>query len=327
MAGRGRELFNQLQSAAAIRGLIGQSEDVHFDCKEWPASEGDAQRVLAKAACGLTNAEGGVILVGMKARAISKDEPDLVDSVAPVTDTSAVKSRILDLIGQLVEPGVEGIQAVEVTEPAGSSSGFVVIYIPASEGPPRRSRKDWKFYQRIGSGTFPMEYFQIEERFGKRPPPRLALYLEVQETRASSYFSPVPARWFVLGLRNVGSGIAKFPRIRYRRASGLTVDRLGLDGNGGFGLPPRPSDNEWAAFRGGVDEVIYPAEILKITKLFQQGDNRGTDGLPFPRSLGAKGQSLSRWVFQAVTFQCEISAEGIPTVTVEEAIPEDSVVL
>src|SRR5260370_387736 len=151
MSSRAEELFHELQTPASIRALIGQSEDVHFDCKEWPTSDSDAQKVLAKAACGLTNAEGGVVLVGMRAKSTSKDEPDLVESAAPVADTSAVRSRILDLVGQLVEPGIEGVQAAEVNDPAGSRSGFVVVHIPPSEGAPRRSRKDWKFYQRIGS--------------------------------------------------------------------------------------------------------------------------------------------------------------------------------
>jgi hypothetical protein len=84
---------------------------------------------------------------------------------------SGLRKRVLTLIGNLVEPGIVGIDAYEVHEPENAASGFVVVYVPASAGSPRRSRKDWKFYQRIGSGTFPMEYFQIEERFGKRPLP------------------------------------------------------------------------------------------------------------------------------------------------------------
>ena len=131
-----------------IRGLIGQCEDVHFDCREWPPDDGSRQKLFAKAACGLTNAEGGVLIVGMKAKASAKDEPDVVESAAPVPDMIAVKSRILDLVGQLVEPGIEGIRAQEVPEKKGSKSGFVVIFVPAlQDGLPRRSRKDSKFYQ------------------------------------------------------------------------------------------------------------------------------------------------------------------------------------
>lgn len=319
---RARELFNQLQNAEAIRSLIGQSEDVHFDCKEWPPNDGDAQRILAKAACGLTNAEGGVIIIGMKARPMAKDEPDSVDSAAPVENTRAVRSRVLDLIGQLVEPGIEAVEAVEVNEATGSLSGFVVVYIPASEGPPRRSRKDWKFYLRIGSGTFPMEYFQIEERFGRRPSAKLELYFEQLGVTGTQIH--YPSRYFVLGLRNAGGGVAKFPTVRYRTASGLLVDKFGIDGNGGFGIPRRPSENEWAVFRGGVDDVIYPDETRKIAKLHQPGGNTDANGLPLPKTYGPHSQPLARWMFKATTFDCEISCEGIPTLKLQVSIPEDT---
>jgi hypothetical protein len=324
MSERGKELFNRLKRAKAILALIGESEDSHLDCKEWPPDDKDAQRVLAKAACGLANAEGGVILVGMKARPKSKGDPDLIQSAAPVADASAVKSRILNLLGEIVEPGIEGIQAAKVNEKLGSKSGFVVVYVPAAEGPPRRSKKDWKFYVRIASGTYPMEYFQIEERFGKRPPPRLELYLEPDGIRAATFAPRTPARWFVLGLQNLGSGIAKFPNVRYRRASGLIVSHFGIDGNMGFGLPQRPSDNEWVIFGGGVDEVIYPGETRKITRLAQDGRDTGIDPRPKPAlgPFGASGQTL--WSFSATNFQCEISCEGAPTKTVDKAIPEDS---
>jgi hypothetical protein len=261
MSDRAEQLFQRLQSAPAILALIGQSEDVHFDCKEWPPRDEDAQKVFAKAACGLTNAEGGVLVVGMKAKAIAKDEPDLVYSAAAVADTSAVKSRILDLVGQLVELGIEGIQAAEVSEPSGSKSGFVIVHIPASEGLPRRSRKDWKFYLRIGSGTIQVEYFQIADMFGKRPQPKLELFLEATGKIGPIPYDQVPHRFFWIGLSNIGRGLAKFPGVRFKRAGcSLTIDTFGLDGNCNYGLPLRPSDNEWVIFRGGVDDVIYSGD-------------------------------------------------------------------
>src|SRR5450755_2760092 len=137
MPGRPKQLFDELHNVAHILGLINQSEDLHLDCKEWPTNDGDAQKVFAKAACGLTNGEGGVLVIGMRARAGAKDEPDLIESPALVTDTAAVRSRVLDLVGQLVEPGIEGVQVASINEPAGAKSGFVIVYIPQSEGSPR----------------------------------------------------------------------------------------------------------------------------------------------------------------------------------------------
>ena len=82
------------------------------------------------------------------------------------------------MIGQLIEPGIGWCPASnEVSEPVGSESGFVIVLVPSTDGPPCRSRKDWKFYQRISSGTYPMEYFQIADLFGKRQRPVLELHL------------------------------------------------------------------------------------------------------------------------------------------------------
>jgi hypothetical protein len=312
MLGRAEHLFHELQSAEAIRALIGQPEDAQFDCKEWPHKEDDAQRMLAKAACGLTNAEGGVLVIGMKAKSTSKEEPDVVQSAAPVRDTSFVKARILNLIGNLVEPGIVGLDVAEVRLREDSPSGFVVVHIPTSEGSPRRSRKDWKFYQRIGSGTFPMEFFQIEERFGKRPHAKLELFLEFESTKGDMY-SPRPVRNFVLGIGNTGGGIAKFPSIRFKRSCGLTVDSYGIDGNMGFGIELRPSESEWAAFRGRVDDVIYPGETLKVARLLQYGESRGA----------SPGSSRALWSFGSLKFSCELSCEGAQTKTAEKEILGD----
>jgi hypothetical protein len=155
--------------------------------------------------------------------------------------------------------------------------------------------------------------------------PKLELYLEAEGIRPDTYAPRTPVRSFVLGLRNVGSGTAKFPSIRFRRASGLTVNHFGIDGSCGFGLPRSPSDNEWEAFRGGADQVIHRGETLKIAKLVQHGNNKGIDGLPLPNALGPHGQSVAQWVFKAVSFQCEISAEGVSAVSVKRAVPEVTV--
>ena len=253
-----------------------------------------------------------------------KGEPDLIQSTAPVTDASAVKSRILNLLGEIVEPGIEGIQAVKINEKAGSKSGFVVVYILSAEGPPRRTKRDREFYARIASGTYLMEYFQIEERFGRRPSPMLELYLEPEGISGSAFGLGRPARWLVLGLQNLGRGIAKFPSLRFRRPPRLTVSRYGIDGNMGFGLPQRPSEKAWVIFGGGVDDVIYPGETRKITKLEQEG--RNTDIDPRPQIHPVRIGDRTLWAFDPTKFECEISCEGAPTKTVEKAIPEDETV-
>jgi len=158
---------------------------------------------------------------------------------------------------------------------------------------------------------------------GTKLAPRLELYLECLGVKQDIH-SRDPVRYFVLGLKNgEACGTAKFPSIRYRRACGLVVNRYGIDGNDGFGLPQSPSDNEWEIFRGGADQVIHSGETLKVTQLMQRGRNldAATIRLPFPviRTVN------TRWLFDSVTFQCEISAEGVGAVNVEKPILEQHV--
>lgn len=315
---RAEEIYQRLQTGSAILELVGECEDAHFDCKEWPTRDEDAQKMLAKAACGLTNAEGGVLIIGMKAKSNGKDDPDIVSAAVPVPDTALVKSKVLNLIGDLVEPRIVGVQAEEIAEAAGAKSGFVLVLIPASEGSPRRSRKEWKFFRRIGAGTFPMEYFEIEEMFGKRPHPKLGLVLEKVRIGTTG-FNANPQRIFRLGLSNTGRGLARFPSIRFKSSCGLSPDRVcGLDGNGSVGLPIRASDGGWVIFRGGIDDVIYPVDTLSITQLLQSGKFLGRVGQRMDQGRWvADDPNRNVWQFDPISFSCEISCEGLPTIAEE----------
>lgn len=174
MSERAEFLFRRLQNPDAIPALIGHPEDGDFDCKVW-GNLGPMRGSIAKAACGFANATGGVIVIGMRAAGAGSNTPDVVREEAPVANPDAVKSAVLDMILKGVEPGIQGVQAQVVPLVAESDSGFLLVYIPETDGPPQRSRVDSKFYVRIASGTIPMEYFQIEDRFGRRPHANLVI--------------------------------------------------------------------------------------------------------------------------------------------------------
>jgi hypothetical protein len=295
------QLFESLNSAAAIRALIGKTEDLHLDCKVWPKEE-DVQKVIAKAACGFANGDGGVIVFGLVAKAgREKDEPDQIQSAEPIGDTGKVKPRIQDLIGQMVEPGIAGIRVAEINEPAGTKSGFVTVLVPATDGLPCRSRKDWKFYQRISSGTYPMEYFQIADMFGKRKRPILDLFIEERIISKEGGLS----REFDIGITNLGRAVAKYPGLRFRHFKDRTFT-TGYQGN--FALPLRQTDKDWIIFGGGVDDIIYPGATIKIATL-QQGSHE--ENFPIPRRV------LPKWAIIV-----ELSAEEAETRTVERSFAE-----
>jgi hypothetical protein len=157
--------------------------------------------------------------------------------------------------------------------------------------------------------------------------PEGELFLKIEGAGPTSHAPRAVARWIVLGLTNTGTGIAKFPSIRYKRSSGLTNSNHGIDGSFGFGLPLRGSESEWVVFRGGVDDVIYPGETRKITKLWQSGTDQGPEGLPLPKQVGTSGQPLTTLIFRAADFECEIPCEGIASTQVKAPLPEEKVTL
>ncbi len=69
--------FEQLQNLTELRSLVGQTEDLHLDAKEWPARDDEAQRVLAKALSGFSNADGGILVIGLEARSSARAIPML----------------------------------------------------------------------------------------------------------------------------------------------------------------------------------------------------------------------------------------------------------
>lgn len=323
--------YEKVSSGRAVRALIGQPEDADFDCKEWPTRADAARGTIAKAACGFTNATGGVIVVGVKASGRrGPDDPDVVQSLAPVADRKAVASEALDIIHKLVDPGIEGIQIKTIPDAGPKASGFVLIFVPASDGSPRRSLVDGQFYVRIASGTVRMAYFQIEERFGRRPIPRLSLHVVVSNMMMDPPGHDGSAiRRLTFGLKNEGRGMAKFPGVRFKRSPALRPDQYGIDGNGGFGIPHRPSEPEWMVFRGGVDDVIYPGETRLIGKLIQTAVHKGDRGIPpkvVPGQVAVGFTKAERlFVCEARDLEYEISAEGTATAPGVHKLPEDSI--
>jgi Putative DNA-binding domain len=302
MAGRAEEIFEQLQDATAIVGLIGEPEDAHLDCKEWPSKDDDAQKMVAKAACGMTNADGGILIIGMKAESRPKDEPDVITATAPVNDTTYVKSNVLGLISKLVEPGIVGIEAREIADSTVSKSGFVVVYIPKSEGSPRRSRKDSKFYQRIGSATLPMEYWQIEDMFGKRPHPRLKVTVAGGGFRKEPFNFQIMRRVLIVTVTNEGRGIARYPALRVLRVRGVSPPSLNDSEQSLW--PSSTADPDWYSFRGGSNDVLYPGESLRIVGLGQVGNK-------IEAEQGSPSYWPSDWEYPSVKLETEVVCEGL----------------
>jgi len=148
-----------------------------------PVKETEGQRILAKAFSGFANADGGVVVIGMETKPAQKYDPDLITAEKAVANAVAVKSRIEALVGELAVPPLIGVRLAAVETQPGSADGFILVHVPATDGNPVQSRKDGHFYVRCGSGTYPMEHFQLLDMFGRRRRPSLELYQELLPER------------------------------------------------------------------------------------------------------------------------------------------------
>ena len=143
-----------------------------------------------------------------------------------------------------------------VRKPARTKSGFVLVYVPESTGSPHRSKADWKFYVRIASGTIPMEYFQIEDRFGRRPHAQLTVSFTDLQIAGVPMQSGQFERRFSIVVTNKGRGLARFPSLRIKHLDGVVIP------NDMF--YPRPASpvsygvKGWVSLRGGSENVVYP---------------------------------------------------------------------
>jgi predicted HTH transcriptional regulator len=168
--------FESLRTAGDVTGLLGRAEDLYFEAKTCsdPFPEPD-QRHLAEALSGFANADGGVLVYGLVAAGGDRTTSDVVKRVEPIKSLKLLNSRLLALVGQLVEPPVAYVR-VELREfDRQPHEGFVLVYVPPSDLGPHRSRKDREYYRRHGYGFYRMEHFEIAEMFGRRRRPSLSL--------------------------------------------------------------------------------------------------------------------------------------------------------
>lgn len=248
----------------------------------------------------------------MDARPATKYDPDVISAERPLADAIAVKSRIEGLIGNIVEPGLKGVKVAAVFQAPGSKAGFVLVHVPPTDGFPARSRKDDHFYQRIASGTYRMEYFQLADMFGRRHRPSLELYLEEPQLQQANAGGVLYVdRLITFGLRNVGRAVARFPSIRVRGEQ-VTVYQWGIDGNGTLGLPQLATDDGWFIFGGGVDHVIHPGTSLRIARLQQRARLAEWQPVGLPRK---------NFIFAEVPLSFEIHADDVGAKTETRIVP------
>jgi hypothetical protein len=253
------ELFDRYRNltAASVLAMSGEVEDRRLDCKlvEAALSSKDDKKNLAKALSGFANAEGGIVLWGVSAKKNAQGI-DCIDGHPGVEDWQRLLSRLQDLTGQAVSPGVVGVDHRSLIGEA-ACPAFVATYVPQSDaGPHMAMLGEGRYYQRIGSSTLPMEHFQIADMFGRRAQPKLELELVQTYENVLSVV-----------LRNAGRGTARAPYVMLRVREPYIPAPYPETGKAtDFPLPKLVGSAVpgWGAYVGDMNSVLHPGIALQF---------------------------------------------------------------
>lgn len=200
---------------------------------------------LAKAIAGFANAEGGLLVLGVREKTEKiNGRPVRVHpgAVYPLPLGTITKEMIESKLRSLIQFPIDDLTIVSLIKSNRSKHFVCLIDIPQSIRAPHRV-KEIHYYQRYNFETRPMLHYQINDLFGKRFAPSLDLQLGIENILGNEFtLSTI--------ICNYGRAIAKYPMCLWELNSGdYSIIRVGLFGN------QKPTFGQYIP---GADVVVYP---------------------------------------------------------------------
>lgn len=210
--------------------LLGETERLHLEFKTLADRSGvnitkDDRKLIAKALCGMSNAEGGLLAIGIKTT--KKDGLDAATEPEPIADVSALRNRIISWLPDLLSPQHTGIAIHAVRTSSNQRAGYIFIVVPPSDVRPHMSIPEHRYFRRGSDGTRVMEHGEVRD-----------LMLAPQQARLQfeGYFclrmhSGMAAGFnFHLGLSKVGRVPVIAPYMKISGESAVIAPSLGAQG-------------------------------------------------------------------------------------------------
>ena len=138
-------------------------EALHLEFKTLADSSGerltkDDRRAIAKAVCGMANAEGGSIVIGVET--MRADNVDVAIAPKPIANVEKLRNLVQASLPEWLSPQHPGITVSAIHE---DGAGFLKIDVPSSDGRPHHSNVHHQYFRRGSDGTRVMEHLEIRE--------------------------------------------------------------------------------------------------------------------------------------------------------------------
>jgi hypothetical protein len=211
-----------------------------------------------------------LVVWGVEARP-NADNVDCAVRLQEIDNLPQFISKLNEFTGAAANPTVDGVihKAIVTT----GNRGFAVTLVPESDAGPHMAKLgEDRYYKRSGGSFYKMEHFDLEDMFGRRKKPKLALTLRLEGGGAHTDI--------FIGIENLGRGSAKAPYIAFNITEPFRPRSWGLDGNGHDGLP-KLHFGQRLRYRYGASSnfVIHPGTIHEVTAV-NLGMNPRPENLP-----------------------------------------------
>jgi hypothetical protein len=201
---------------AALRdSVLGQEEALHLEFKTFADMSGtavvrDDRKLLARAICGMSNAEGGLVIVGV--HTCKRDGIDLAASLRPFANRVTIKNRVVGMLPDLLSPQHVGIAVHTIPTDDGGPGGYLIINIPPSDLRPHMSIPEHRYFRRGSDGTRVMEHGEVRDAMMAPREGRLEFFMRAHHGPSSNMKYGAS---LVFGVKNVGRVPVKAPYMRF----------------------------------------------------------------------------------------------------------------
>lgn len=177
--------YESLKTEADIDALVQahRPEDLYLEFKRKAGAPNDIlgdgdKKAFSKAVSGFANADGGILVFGVDT--VKQSGIDVAAGLHPFAHPATVKARLGDSLLNTTHPPVDDVRIDVIPSDITAGEGYVKCLIPASDRPPHRAVvADHWYYRRCSTGHRRMEHYELEDMFGRRLRPKLALFAQV----------------------------------------------------------------------------------------------------------------------------------------------------
>lgn len=183
-------------------------ETNHLEFKEKrdsrvPNLESDDKRNFSKTLSAFSNADGGILIWGVRTKHLPDNGGDVAWSLKPITRANEMAERLRSSLLDILMPQNPGIRIEAVTNRLGN--GYVKCLIPASDNPPHRAMIGREYWARLDGRNIRLEHYMIRDMMLRHEYPQLRFSTYTRRIGELQQGIRVQMR-----LQNCGRAVAKY---------------------------------------------------------------------------------------------------------------------